>query len=66
MLNKQKRQAADQRNKWPINEVKGDHIEKLQQYCFDAFGQKLHDLMWAKAVDFNKHIKCVEQFEKFI
>jgi len=28
-LNKAKRQQIDNRNKWPINEVKGDHIEKL-------------------------------------
>ena len=28
-LNKSKRQALDQRNKFPIHEVKGDHIEKL-------------------------------------
>lgn len=40
-------------------EVKGDHIEKLQNYCFDIFGEKLHNLMWAKSQDFAKHIKCV-------
>ena len=27
---------------------------------------KFHDQMFAKAQDFNKHIKCVEQMEKFI
>jgi len=32
----------------------------------DAFGMKFHDQMWAKAQDFGKHIKCVEQFDSFI
>jgi len=41
--NKAKRQAADQRNKFPLQEVRGDHIEKLQQHCIDAFGLKFHD-----------------------
>ena len=35
-------------------------------YCADAFGLKFHDLMFAKNVDFNKHIKCAQQFEKFV
>ena len=65
-LNKGKRATADTRNKFPQNEVKGDHIDKLMGFCADAFGLKFHDLMFAKAVDFNKHIKCAEQFDKFI
>ena len=66
MLNKQKREQHDLRTKYPQNEVKGDHIEKLQGYCQEAFGLKFHDLMFAKAQDFKKHIDCVNQFEKFI
>jgi len=29
VLNKAKRAHADSRNKYPLNEVKGDHVEKL-------------------------------------
>ena len=65
-LNKAKRAMADSRTKYPLNEVKGDHVEKLQNQCTDAFGLKFCDQMFAKAVDFNKHIKCVEQLGKFI
>lgn len=46
--------------------MKGDHVDKLMAQCADAFGLKFHDMMFAKSQDFNKHIKCVEQFEKFI
>jgi hypothetical protein len=46
-LNKAKRQQADQRNKWPLEETSGDHIDKLKKHCTDAFGQKMRDLMWA-------------------
>lgn len=66
VLNKKKREQLDLRSKYPCNEVKGDHIEKLQAYCQEAFGLKFHDLMFAKAQDFKKHIDCVEQFNKFI
>ncbi len=33
----------DAKSKYPINEVKGDHIEKLQVYCSDIFGLKFSD-----------------------
>ena len=59
VLNKKKREQMDLRSKYPLNEVKGDHIEKLQGYCQEAFGLKFHDLMFAKAQDFKKHIDCV-------
>lgn len=47
-----KRQEADLRNKWPLEETSGDHIDRLKKYCMDAFGRELHDLMWAKSGDF--------------
>jgi len=62
-LNKAKRAQVDARTKYPLNEVKGDHVEKLQNYCQDAFGLKFHDLMFAKAQNFEKHIKCVKQLD---
>lgn len=65
-LPKQKRQQHDQKVKWPLLEVKGDHIEKLQNYCYEIFGEQLHNLMWAKAQDFQKHIKCVEIISTFM
>ena len=65
-LNKEKRKMNDGRNKYPLNEVKGDHVERLQGFCEQIFGQKFHDLMFAKAQDFNKHIKCVEQLGKLV
>lgn len=57
---------SDGRNKYPLNEVKGDHVERLQGFCEQIFGLKFHDLMFAKAQDFNKHIKCVEQLGKLV
>ena len=36
--NKEKRAYNDGRTKYPINEVKGDHVEKLQAQCMEAFG----------------------------
>jgi len=66
VIPKAKRQLADQRNKYPINEVKGDHIDKLKGYTEEIFGQKYHDQMWAKSGDFGKHIKCVEQLDAFV
>ena len=66
VLNKKKREQHDLRSKYPLNEVKGDHIEKLQGYCSEAFGLKFHDQMFAKAQDFKKHIECVQKFDKFI
>ena len=59
VLNKKKREQHDLRSKYPLNEIKGDHIEKLQGYCSEAFGLKFHDQMFAKAQDFKKHIECV-------
>ena len=47
-----KRQEADARNKWPLEETSGDHIDRLKKYCMDAFGREMHDLMWAKSQDF--------------
>lgn len=41
--NKAKREQQDSRTKYAINEVKGDHIERLQTYCTDVFGQKFSD-----------------------
>jgi len=32
-LNKEKRKMSDGRNKYPLNEVKGDHVERLQGFC---------------------------------
>lgn len=63
---KEKRAQADARNRYPLNEVKGDHVERLQGYCEQAFGLKFHDQLFAKSADFNKHIKCVEEFNKFV
>ena len=60
-LQKQKRANADSRSKYPLNEVKGDHVDKLKDCCFNAFGEKFHNLMFAKAMDFEKHVKCVMQ-----
>ena len=60
VLNKGKRALADERNKYPLNEVKGDPIDRMQQYCVDAFGQKFSDQMFAKNIDFGKHVKCCE------
>jgi len=65
-LNKAKRAQVDARTKYPLNEVKGDHVEKLQNFCADAFGLKFHDLMFAKAQNFEKHIKCVKQLDACI
>ena len=64
--NKEKRGQLDGRNRYPLNEVKGDHVERLQGYCEQVFGLKFHDQLFAKSADFNKHIKCVEEFAKFI
>lgn len=41
--NKAKREQQDARTKYALNEVKGDHIERLQNYCVDIFGQKFSD-----------------------
>jgi hypothetical protein len=38
--NKNLRADADARTKYPLNEVKGDHIEKLQTQCELCFGHK--------------------------
>jgi hypothetical protein len=64
--NKEKRKLTDTRNRYPLNEVKGDHVERLQAFCEQIFGQKFHDKMFAKAQDFDKHIKCVDQLGKFM
>jgi hypothetical protein len=32
-LKKEKRAQLDARNRYPLNEVKGDHVERLQGYC---------------------------------
>ena len=32
-LNKANRAKLDSRTKYPLNEVKGDHVEKLQNFC---------------------------------
>ena len=47
--NKAKREQQDARTKYALNEVKGDHVERLQNYCTDVFGQKFSDQMFAKA-----------------
>jgi len=46
--------------------VKGDHLDKLKNFCIEAFGEKFYNLMYAKAQDFEKHIKCVQQLDKQI
>lgn len=50
--NKKKREQFDTRSKYPLNEVKGDHVERLQNQCADIFGLKFSDLMFAKNTDF--------------
>lgn len=40
---KETRAFNDSRTKYPINEVKGDHIEKLQAQCMEVFGSPFHD-----------------------
>jgi len=55
-LNKAKRANVDSKTKYPLNEVKGDHVDKLRNFCFDAFGEKFFNLMFAKSADFEKHI----------
>lgn len=49
-----------------MNEVKGDHVERLQTECQNIFGLKFSDQMFAKNTDFQKHIKCVEQIQTCI
>jgi hypothetical protein len=63
---KAKREISDSRSKYPVNEVKGEHIERLQGYCNDTFGLKFADQMFAKTADFPKHVKCVEVLEGMI
>ena len=63
---KDKREQQDSRTKYALNEVKGDHVERLQNYCTDIFGQKFSDQMFAKSQDFPKHIKCLEAIQKLI
>lgn len=46
--------------------MKGDHLDKLRNFCMEAFGEKFYNLMYAKAQDFEKHIKCVQQLDKQI
>lgn len=53
----------DGKTKYPLNEVKGDHVERLQEECYKIFGQKFSDLMFTKNTEFVKHIKCVEQID---
>jgi len=41
--NRKKREQQDGKTKYPMNEVKGDHVERLQEECFKIFGQKFSD-----------------------
>ena len=50
--NKKKREQTDTRTKYPLNEVKGDHVERLQDQCQSIFGLKFHDQMFAKNTEF--------------
>ena len=64
--NRRKREQQDGKTKYPLNEVKGDHIERLQEECYKIFGQKFSDQMFLKNTEFLKHIKCVEAIQASI
>jgi hypothetical protein len=55
---------ADSRSKYPIFEVSGDQVDKLKEMCYSAFGDKFTNLMFAKAMDFEKHVKCIMQLNE--
>lgn len=52
---------TDARSKYPLGEVKGDAVDKVKEMCYSIFDEKFTTLMFAKAMDFEKHVKCIEK-----
>jgi len=64
VLNKEKRAEFDKKNKWQVEDVRKDFVEKVQEHCRQSMGAELAGMMFSN--DFKQHVKCIEVFEGFL
>ena len=59
--NKERRNTADVRSKWTVDEVRDDHVWKLEDHMIAAFGEVAAKKLFSN--DFKTHVKCLESFK---
>ena len=61
---REKRAEYDRKNKWLVDEVKSDSVDKLKQWVAQSLGQSLCNKMFS--LDFKQHCDCIDIFSGFI